>query len=130
MAISSFADLLAEARKQPDPQRLLFVCARAELPDHPSEEQRRCFERGEGGSLTPVTCVDKTPDELDDMATFVEQSRETGMDWDLVFVAAMADQSETELVEKELQRMVESLQMGSIGSFLAFNRSGELVSFQ
>ena len=43
MAISHFADLLDEARRQPEPQRLLFVCTRAELPDHPSEEQRRRF---------------------------------------------------------------------------------------
>lgn len=130
MAISNFADLLAEARKQPEPQRLLFVCARAELPDYPSEEQRRRFEQGEGGALTPVTCVDKTPDELSDMATFVEQSNQTGQNWDLVFAAAMADPGDNETIEQQLRRMVESLQMGSIEAFLAFNRSGEVVGFQ
>nr|WP_163501091.1 ribonucleotide reductase subunit alpha [Halomonas socia] len=130
MAISNFADLLSEARKQPEPQRLLFVCARAELPDYPSEEQRRRFEQGEGGALTPVTCVDKTPDELSDMATFVEQSNQTGQDWDLVFAAAMTDPGDNEVIEQQLRRMVETLQMGSIEAFLAFNRSGEVVGFQ
>lgn len=130
MAISNFADLLSEARKQPEPQRLLFVCVRAELPDYPSEEQRRRFEQGEGGALTPVTCVDRTPDELSDMAAFVEQSNQTGQNWDLVFAAAMADPGDNEVIEQQLRRMVESLQMGSIESFLAFNRSGEVVGFQ
>ncbi|MFY0989187.1 ribonucleotide reductase subunit alpha [Halomonas sp. C05BenzN] len=130
MAISSFADLLEEARRQPEPQRLLFVFARAELPDHPSEEQRRRFEQGEGGVLTPTVCVDKSPDELSDMAALVAESRTTGTEWDIVFVAAMADQGGPALVEQHLQRMVESLKMGSIDRFLAFDRAGEVVGFQ
>lgn len=130
MAISHFADLLDEARRQPEPQRLLFVCTRAELPDHPSEEQRRRFEQGEGGVLTPVLCVDKTPDELGDMAVLVAESQATGVDWDIVFVAALADQGDSELAERHLQRMVESLKMGSIDQFLAFDRTGEVVGFQ
>lgn len=130
MAISRFADLLEEARRQPEPQRLLFVCTRAELPDHPSAEQRRRFEQGEGGVLTPMLCVDKTPDELSDMAALVAESEATGVDWDIVFVAAMADQGGSALAERHLQRMVESLKTGSIGQFLAFDRAGEVVGFQ
>lgn len=128
MAISCYADLLDEARAQPDPQRLLFVFTRAELPDHPSEEQRRRFEQGEGGVLTPVLCVDKAPDELSDMAALVAESRETGIDWDIVFVAALAGQDAEARAEQQLERMVESLKMGNISSFLAFDRQGEAVS--
>ena len=90
----------------------------------------RRFEQGEGGVLTPVLCVDKTPDELSDMATLVAESRATGVDWDIVFVAALADQGGSELAERHLQRMVESLKMGSIDQFLAFDRAGEVVGFQ
>ncbi|WP_372609685.1 ribonucleotide reductase subunit alpha [Halomonas sp.] len=129
MAISSFADLLDEARRQPEPQRLLFVFTRAELPDHPSEEQRRLFEQGEGGVLTPMLCVDKTPNELTDMAGLAAESQSTGVDWDIVFVAAMADQG-SELAERHLERMVESLKMGTIDQFLTFDRTGEGVGFQ
>ncbi len=128
MAISRYADLLDEARAQPEPQRLLFVFTRAELPDQPSEEQRRRFEQGEGGVLTPVVCVDKAPEELTDMASLVAQSRETGVDWDIVFVAALAGEDAQAQAEQHLNRMVESLKMGHISQFLAFDRQGEAVS--
>ena len=90
MAITNFSDLLSEARLQPDAQRLLFVFTRAELPDNPSSEQRARFEQGEGGVLTPVLCVDKTPEELSDMAALVAESRNTGVEWDIVFVGALS----------------------------------------
>ncbi|BBI51392.1 hypothetical protein HORIV_38130 [Vreelandella olivaria] len=51
MTIATFADLLQEARKQPKPQRLLFVFVRAELPDFPDAEQRRRFEQGGRGCV-------------------------------------------------------------------------------
>lgn len=128
MAISCFADLLDEARAQPEPQRLLFVFTRAELPDHPSEAQRRRFEQGEGGVLTPVVCVDKAPEALSGMAALVAESRETGVDWDIVFVAALAGSDAQAQAEQHLNRMVESLKMGNISQFLAFDRQGEAVS--
>ncbi|MGM0785701.1 MAG: ribonucleotide reductase subunit alpha [Pseudomonadota bacterium] len=131
MTISRFSDLLEEARRQPEPQRLLFVFTRAELPDHPTEAQRRRFERGEGGVLTPVLCVDKTPEELDDMAGLLAESQRTGIDWDIVFVGALSghggEAPTDEQVEAQLGRMVESLKMGSVEAFLALDRQGEAV---
>ena len=52
--ISSFDDLLRAARSQPEPQRLLFVFAGAELPEDCTPEQRARFEAGQGGALTPM----------------------------------------------------------------------------
>ncbi|MGR2738445.1 ribonucleotide reductase subunit alpha [Billgrantia sp. Q4P2] len=134
MAISRFADLLDEARRQPEPQRLLFVFTRAELPDNPTAEQRQRFEQGEGGVLTPVLCVDKTPDELSDMAALTAESQKTGLEWNIVFVGALSGSGgeavPDEAVERQLQRMVESLQMGNTQAFLALNRQGEAVALQ
>nr|WP_298413790.1 ribonucleotide reductase subunit alpha [uncultured Halomonas sp.] len=133
MPIACFTDLLAEARRQPEPQRLLFVFARAELPDHPDAEQRERFEQGEGGVLAPVLCVDKTLDELSDMQSLVEESRRTEVEWDIVFAAALAgdgrEPPSSDEAELPLQRMVESLQQGTIDNFLAFDRKGDAVSF-
>lgn len=128
MAIRSFNELLDEARRQPEPQRLLFVFARAELPDEPSAEQRRRFEQGEGGVLTPALYVDKRPDELTDMAALADEARETGMEWDVAFVAALADPEGTADVEPHLERMVEALKMGNVERFLAFDTQGEVLS--
>lgn len=47
MDISSFDDLLRAAQQQPEPQRLLFVFASADLPDHSTPEQRARFQAGQ-----------------------------------------------------------------------------------
>lgn len=129
MAIASFNDLLNEARQQPDSQRLLFVFTRAELPDHPSEEQRLHFKQGKGGVLIPMLCVDKPPEELINMKKLLEESRATGIEWDIVFVAAMTDLG-TENAERQLDHMVEAIKMGNIEAYLTFDQDGEIVSFQ
>lgn len=82
--ISSYADLMKAVAEQSEPQRLLFVFCRAELPDDASDEEKAGFERGEGGALTPVVCVDKAPDEVTDFDALVAESRETGQHWDVV----------------------------------------------
>lgn len=128
MAIRSFSDLLDEARNQSDPQRLLFVFAKAELPDDPSAEQRQRFEEGEGGALAPVLCVDKRPDELTDMAGLVEEGRHTDVEWDVAFVAALSDPDGDADVDPHLERMVELLKTGSVERFLAFDTQGDVLS--
>jgi hypothetical protein len=129
MNISNFDDLLRAARAQPEPQRLLFVFANAVLPDDSTPEQRARFEAGEGGALAPLMAVDKSPDELDTFAALVEESRQFGSDWAVVFVASLPGRAGRPPTSKEadqpLQRMIESIKAGSIGSFLPFNRQGE-----
>jgi hypothetical protein len=129
--ISNFDDLLRAARQQPEPQRLLFVFANAVLPDDSTPEQRARFEAGEGGALAPLMAVDKTPEELGTFAALVEESRQFGPDWAVVFVASLPGRAGRPPTGKEadqsLQRMIESIKAGSIGSFLPFNRRGEPV---
>jgi len=131
MDISNFDDLLRAARTQPDPQRLLFVFARAVLPDDSTPEQRARFEAGEGGALAPLMAVDRTPDDLGTFAALVEESRQFGTDWAVVFVASLPGRAGRPPTSKEadqpLQRMIESIKAGSIGSFIPFDRRGEPV---
>jgi len=133
MAISSFDDLLRAAREQPEPQRLLFVFANAVLPDDSTPEQRARFEAGQGGALTPLMAVDKTPDELDTFAALVEESRQFGPDWAVVFVASLPGRDRraptSEEADKPLQRMIESIKAGSFGPFIPFDRQGQPVLF-
>ncbi len=90
LSISSFDDLLRAARQQPEPQRLLFVFAGAELPDDSTPEQRARFAEGGGGALAPLMCVDKSADELDTFSALVDESRAAGPEWAIVFVAGLA----------------------------------------
>ena len=129
MNISSFDDLLRAAREQPEPQRLLFVFADAALPDDSTPEQRARFQAGQGGALTPLMSVDKTPEELDTFAALVEESRQFGHDWAIVFVAGLSGRAgrapTSEEADQSLQRMIEAIKTGAFGSFMPFDRQGQ-----
>jgi hypothetical protein len=131
--ISSFDDLLRAAREQAEPQRLLFVFANATLPHDSTPEQRARFEAGQGGALIPLMSVDKTPEELVSFAALVEESREFGHDWAIVFVASLSGRDggapTREEADGSLQRMIESIKTGSFGSFIPFDRQGQPVLF-
>ena len=123
MNILNFDDLLSAARQQPDPQLLLFVFAKAELPEGATAAQEEQFAAGGGGTLTPVLCVDKRP----------EESEQTGQQWDVVFVSSLSGHAgiepTTEQAEQPLQMMVQAIHSGKIASLLALSRQGETLSF-
>ncbi len=133
MNILNFADLLTAARQQPEPQQLLFVFAQAELPEGATEEQKKTFAEGGGGALTPVLCVDKSPDELTDFAALVQESEKTGQSWDLVFVSSLSGHAgiapTTEQAEQPLQMMVQAIHSGKVASLLALDKQGQTLSF-
>lgn len=128
IGISSFDDLLRAARMQPDPQRLLFVFAGAELPEDCTPEQRARFQQGEGGALVPLMSVDKTPEELSGFAALAEESRQFGRDWSVVFVAALSGRNGrapgTADAGRALDRMIDAIKAGAVASFLPFDRQG------
>jgi len=133
MYISSFDDLLVAAKQQPEPQRLLFVFTRAELPPGSTAAQRERFLAGEGGALVPVMCVDKAPDELLTFADLVQESHQFGQgkEWHIVFAAAASGSGGRELsseaVEKALQGMVEAIKADSLAAFAPFDKQGQAV---
>ena len=134
MSIDSFQDLLQAARQQPQPQRLLFVFAGAELPEDASPAQRAAFAEGQGGALAPLMCADKTPAELPGFDALVAESEQFGPSWAIVFVAAMSGQGGVEptsaQAEAPLQKMVEAIKAGQIGAYLPFNREGLPVNLR
>ncbi len=133
MDITSYVDFLKTAKMQPEAQRLLFVFASAELPEQSSCEQQEKFIAREGGALVPVMCVDKLPDEVNIFSDLVEESKQTGVCWDIVFVAAMSGNAgvipSSDEAEQPLIMMVEAIKNGNIAHFLPFNTAGELVTF-
>jgi len=134
VSIAGFDDLLRAARQQPEPQRLLFVFAGAELPDDCTPEQRAHFAAGAGGTLAPLMCVDKSADELDTFASLVAESRTAGPEWAIVFVAGLSGRTghapTSKDAEAPLQRMVDAIKAGSLGSFIPFDRTGRPVQFE
>ena len=134
MPLHDFSDLLQAARQQPEPQRLLLVFAAAELPRDASDEEKARFERGEGGALSPVVCVDKLPEEIESFAGLRDESTRTGIAWDILFVAALSGRGgfapNSDEAVQPLRMMVEAIKGGRVGDFLAVTRAGELVQLQ
>lgn len=131
MSITTFNQLLLAARQQPDAQRLLLVFAGAGLPEGASPEQRAAFEAGHGGELTPLACVDKTPEELGGFAQLTQEAEQMVQDWAIVFVAGLPGKGQVPPTSAEaqphLQRMVDAIKGGQLGTLIPFNRQGEAV---
>jgi len=129
--IATFDDLLRAARAQPEPQRLLFVFARAALPDDSTPEQRAQYEAGRGGALEPVVSVDKEPAELDGFDALAREASGFAAGWAVVFVAGLSGRDgrtpSSEAADQALAQMVESIRQGQFGAYLPFDRQGETV---
>jgi hypothetical protein len=131
--ISSFDDLVRAARGQPEPQRLLFVFAEAVLPDDSTPEQQAGFQAGQGGALVPLMSVDKIPEELGTFSDLVEESRQFGQGWTVVFVAGLSGHGgrapSSDEADRSLQRMIETIKAGAFGAFIPFDRQGRPMRF-
>lgn len=130
--IDSYASFISMANAQSEPQRLLWVLARAELPNGYTETQHQHFLQGNGGALEPVLCVDKLPSEVADFASLVAESVQTGVDWDIAFVASMSGRAgiapNSDEAIQPMRLMLNKIQSGIIAEFLTFDKQGELVS--
>ncbi|HSM11646.1 MAG TPA: ribonucleotide reductase subunit alpha [Lysobacter sp.] len=134
MSIHDFSGLLRAALQQPEPQRLLLVFAAAELPGDATAEEIARFHRGEGGALAPVVCVDKLPGEIDSFAALLDESRQTGVAWDILFVASLPGRAglapNCDEAVQPMRMMVEAIKDGRIEGYIAVTRDGMLVRLQ
>lgn len=133
MEISSFDDLLRMARQQASLQRLLLVFCKAEMPENATPQQKAEFEAGEGGALVPLASVDKFPEALDSFATLSAEAAQHGLNWDVLFVAAMDRQAnegpeQVAAVDQSLEAMVAAVKAGHVGSFAPFDASGAVLA--
>jgi len=130
---TQFELLLQAAAAQPEPQRLLFVFAGAELPADATPAQRARFEAGQGGALSPLACVDKAVDDLTSFEALVAESRQASPPWQVVFIAGLPGQGgkppSAALVDSALHAMVDNVRAGRFGGYLALGPTGEPLSF-
>lgn len=133
MSLASFQDLLDAAQQQPEPQRLLFVFAKVELPQNATAEQRERFENREGGTLTPSLCVDKAPEDIASFEALAEESRHTGQEWDMVFVGSLSGRAgvtpSADEAAQPLRFMVNAINNGQVAQFATFDRHGRVLQF-
>lgn len=126
--LTRFDDLLTAARAQPTRQRLLLVFATIGLPDDATDAQRESFAAGRGGALTPVMCVDKSPEEIASFESLTQEAARTGQDWSVIFVAALAGQADAApapaQVEEAMNRVIDSIGHGRVQGLMLFDKAG------
>lgn len=132
--LGSFDDLLAAARMQDEPQRLLFVFTRKFVDDESSEEEREQYRRGCGGALTPCLCVDKALDEIAGFDQLRKESERVGTYvWDIVFVSSLSGRGgiapNTDEAEQPLKFMINAIGQGRVERMVAFDRNGNVLQF-
>lgn len=134
MNITSLDDLIQLAHGQPDPQRLLFVFTRIDAPAPDAlPQQHTAYKEGRGGTLTPLACLDKTPEEVGTFQQLNAEAIQHVPDWSIVFVAALGGRAgqvpTTDEAEAPLNKMVEMIKTGRVDGLAPFDNKGDVLVF-
>jgi hypothetical protein len=130
--ISNFKQLLQIAREQDQPQRLLFLFAKAES-SAPKKKQKK--SKDQHGTITPVMCVDKLPDDLDTYQALIAEADQINKEWDFVLIAGLSGKNgiapTTEEADPYLNQMTNHLASGQdLSQYVIFDREGSPVVIQ
>jgi len=120
--ISTFSELLTAAIEQDEPQRLLFLFAKTESEDTSKKES------DQHGTLSPVMCVDKLPEDIESFETLTAEADGISTDWDLLITVGLAGKGGMPPTEEEaepfLNKMANDLSSGqSMSEYLVFDRN-------
>ncbi len=123
---SNFMELVKAAKAQPEPQRLLFLLAQ-------SERSNKAHKSNAKGTITPVMCVDKEPEELTGFSRFVSEADSMSKNWDMMLVAGMNGEGgkapTTEDAEPLLNKMANDLMSGQdLSRYLILDRNEDQVN--
>ena len=124
--ISNFLELLKAAEDQKEPQRMLFLFAKAD------ETKKKKNKSHQKGTLTPVMCVDKLPSEIADFDSFVTEADTISKEWDFMLTAGLNGidgvAPTTEDAEPYLNQMTNQLASGAdISQFIIFDREENTI---
>lgn len=127
--IKLFKDLLKMTAEQEQPQRLLFLFANADV------QNAKKSKKHQHGTITPVMCVDKLPEELSTFATLIKEADSIEKNWDFVFIASLNGQDgtapTTEDAEPYLNKMTHDIESGhEIGRYVIFDREENAIEIE
>jgi hypothetical protein len=120
--------LLEKAGEQSEPQRLLFLFAKADgASKKPATEKDP-----KSGTLEPKMCVDKVLDELSDFDSLVKEADNISADWSFVFIAGLSGSKgkapTTDEAEQYLNKMTHDVTIGqNIANYVIMDRSGQPI---
>lgn len=126
--ISNFSDLLEMATSQDQPQRLLMLFAQA-------ESARKKPTKKHKGTITPVMCVDKLPEEIESFDSLVAEADGINTGWNFILIAGLSGQNNeppsTEDADPYLNQMVNGLASGEdLSRYIIFDREQNPIMMQ
>lgn len=127
--ISSFEDLINVASQQQDAQRLLMLFAKAEVEDsQQSDEQSK-------GSITPIMCVDKLPQEVASFDALTKEADNINNDWNFILIAGLTGKGTVPPTSEEadhyLNKMVNDVSSGQdLSAYVIFDRDKNPIMMQ
>jgi len=127
--ISNFEQLLVAATEQDEPQRLLLLFAKAEGSDSKKKKNEQ------HGTLSPVMCVDKLPEEIESFKTLSAEADDISKEWDFMIVVGLSGKDgmppTTEEAEPFLNKMTNDLSSGqSMSQYVVFDREENPVAIE
>jgi len=106
-----FSKLIEAAKQQEQPQRLLMLFAKAE-----GNKKKGKNAVNETGTVTPLMCVDKLPEELESFDALIKEADGISEDWNFVLIAGLGGSDgvapPTEAAEPYLNQMANAVMMG------------------
>lgn len=125
---SHFDDVIAMAKQQDEPQRMLFVLAKTDSKELGHGGQR-------SGTIQPVIYVDKLPDEIESFESLVAEADQLTSDWDMMLCAglggAQGKAPTSSDAEPHLNKMVEDVRSGQdLSRYLILDRDACVVNMQ
>jgi hypothetical protein len=106
-----FSKLVEAAKQQDQPQRLLMLFARAE-----GNKKKKAHASHQTGTVTPLMCVDKLPEELESFEALIKEADAIASDWSFVLIGGLGgvdgEAPPTEAAEPYLNQMANDLMMG------------------
>lgn len=127
--IKLFKDLLKMTAEQEQPQRLLFLFANADA-QNPKKSKKH-----QHGTITPVMCVDKLPEELSNFTALVKEADSIEKNWNFVFIASLSGQNgiapSTDDAEPYLNKMTHDIESGhEIARYVIFDRQENAIELE
>ena len=128
--VSNFQSLITAAKQQSQPQRLLFLFAKAEAEESNSKKSKQ-----QRGTLAPLMCVDKLPEELTTFAAFSEEADNISPEWNFMLAVGLSGQNgvapTTDEAEPFLNQMIDNLTAGQdLTQYVIFDREDNPVLIQ
>ncbi len=123
-----FSELLQMTQTQDEPQRLLLLFANAEAKNPKKSKSHQ------QGTITPVMCVDKAPEDLTDFSSLVKEADGINNGWNFLFIASLSGENgkapTTEEADPYLNKMTNDVEMGNIGQYLVVDRDENRIELQ